>query len=100
MSEPTSQLVRASKLDHAASVGIVVHNADFILAFHSTLPVVKNRGLTPEANLISVANISISPYVAKQLMRQLQQAVEEFERATGSTIPDLGQISTSNTEPE
>jgi len=100
MSERIAQLVASNRLDHAASVGIVVHNADFILAFYSAIPTVKNSGLTLDANLASVSNISISPYVAKQLMRQLQQAVGEFERATGSVIPDLGQISTSNPDSE
>jgi hypothetical protein len=81
---------------HATTCHIAINNSDFVLVF----AIIKSawnpqQGLVPGGALEPVATVSVSPVVAKQLVRQLSQAVAGFEGATHSTIPEMGELQSS-----
>ena len=88
--EPADRTLMAA---HAAIASIAVLNADFVLVFSAIKPAWDpQRGLVAGGELEPVSTVSINPIAAKQLLRQLGHAIENFEEATKSAIPDVGDI--------
>lgn len=97
-----SDLLRADKPSiplkpqHATIVNVAINNSDFVLVFAVIEPHFSNEGLTPQVSLESVATVSLSPIAAKQLLRGLSLAIQNFEISTKSTIPQMGELSSSD----
>ncbi len=78
---------------HASTVHLAITNSDFVLVFAVLKPLWEaSRGLVQGLVLEEVATVSLSPIAAKQLLRQIKQAIEGFEAETGSIIPQMGEI--------
>lgn len=78
---------------HATAVSVAVNNSDIVLVFMVMQPHFGTSGLVPQMTVAPVSAISLAPVAAKQLVRQISQAIESFETATTSTVPDVGDIS-------
>jgi hypothetical protein len=96
MSDATQATTTNLRPVHATIAGVAVHNADFVIAFGVIVPSFGQGCLGSKVSLEALANVSLSPPAAKQLFNQLGRAIDNFEKATGISIPVIGEISESD----